>query len=151
LLALVALLTGVTPPPAQADVVVNESVDFTGFTIFVPCAAGGAGETVVFTGQLHELITFNMNAAGGVSGLMHFQPQGLTGIGMTTGLKYQGTGATTTSLSGNVGQQMTFVNNFRIIGQGPGNNLLVHENSHVTIDANGNVTASFDDLSIDCK
>jgi hypothetical protein len=126
-------------------------VDFTGFSIFVPCAAGGAGELVVFTGQLHELISFNMNAAGGTSGFMHFQPQGLTGIGMTTGLKYQATGVTQTSFSVNAGEQMTFVNNFRIIGQGPGNNLLVHEVSHITIDANGNVTASFDNLSIDCK
>jgi hypothetical protein len=43
------------------------------------------------------------------------------------------------------------VNNFRIIGQGPGNNYLVHEVFHVTINANGEVTAYVDNFSIECK
>jgi len=43
------------------------------------------------------------------------------------------------------------VNNFRIIGQGPGNNFLVHETFHFTINANGNVTAFVDHFSVDCK
>jgi hypothetical protein len=29
--------------PANAEVVTNEKIDFTGFTVFVPCANGGAG------------------------------------------------------------------------------------------------------------
>src|SRR5262249_4633724 len=119
--------------------------------VTVPCAAGGAGEDVLLTGALHTLISLTVNNGGGVSGVMHFQPQGLSGIGMTTGSKYQGTGVTQTKFSANVGEQMTFVNNFRIIGQGPGNNFLVHEVAHVTFNANGTVTASFDNLSIDCK
>ena len=35
---------------------------------------------------------------------------------------------------------MTFINNF-----------LVHENTHVTVNANGEVTASVDNFSVDCK
>ena len=45
----------------------------------------------------------------------------------------------------------TFVNNFRIIGQGPGNNFLVHEVFHITINANGDVTVIHDSISVDCK
>ena len=45
----------------------------------------------------------------------------------------------------------TFINNFRIIGQGPGNNFLVHENFHLTINANGDVTTVHDNFSVDCK
>jgi hypothetical protein len=151
LLAVVALLTAVTPPPAHAEVTENISVDFTGFTVFIPCAAGGAGELVVFTGQLHILMAFTANGAGGFHMKYHYQPQGLTGIGLTTGLKYQATGETQEETNINAGVQDTFVNNFKIIGQGPGNNYLVHENTHITIDANGNVTASVDNLSVDCK
>ena len=44
----------------------------------------------------------------------------------------------------------TFVGNFRIIGQGPGNNFLMHEVAHTTINANGDVTVTFDNLTIDC-
>ena len=43
------------------------------------------------------------------------------------------------------------MNNFRIIGQGPGNNFLVHETFHVTINANGVVTATVDNFSVECK
>jgi hypothetical protein len=45
----------------------------------------------------------------------------------------------------------TFVNNFRIIASGPGNNFLLHEETHITINANGAVTVLHDNLSIVCK
>jgi len=44
----------------------------------------------------------------------------------------------------------TSVNNFRIIGQGPGNNSVVHENTHITINANGTITASVDNFKATC-
>jgi hypothetical protein len=68
--------------------------------------------------------------------------------------KYQATGVTQDYFKGafNNGQfNQTFVNNFRIIGQGPGNNFLVHENFHLTINANGEVTATHDNFSVECK
>jgi hypothetical protein len=41
---------------AEAEVVTNTSIPFTGFTAFVPCANGGAGETIVGVGgELHLL------------------------------------------------------------------------------------------------
>jgi len=56
---------------------------------------------------------------------VHFQPQGISGIGQTTGDKYQATGVTQDEFGGSFanGQfEETSVNNFRIIGQGNGNN-----------------------------
>ena len=77
------------------------------------------------------------------------------GSGETTGDKYQATGVTKASsfkASFQNGQaQQTFVNNFRIIGQGPGNNFLVHEVAHITFNANGIVTVFHDSFTIDCK
>jgi hypothetical protein len=43
------------------------------------------------------------------------------------------------------------VNNFRIIGQGRGNNFLVHENVHLTITANGDVGTAHDNFGVECK
>jgi hypothetical protein len=151
MLAMVTMLAWVNPPLARAEVTVNEKQNFDGFTVFIPCAAGGAGEDVVFTGDLHVLMALTDNGAGGFHVKYHFQPQGLSGIGLVTGLKYQATGETQETFNVNAGQQDTYVNNFKIIGQGPGNNFLVHETFHFTINANGDVTASFDNLSIDCK
>ena len=138
---------------ANAAKQVNDSTDIN-LTVFVPCAAGGAGELVDLSGRLHTLITFTING-NNVSGMAHFQPQGLSGTGETTGDKYQATGVTKDTsfkFSFQNGQaQQTFVNNFRIIGQGPGNNYLVHEVAHVTFNANGTLTVFHDSFSIDCK
>jgi len=139
--------------PANAAKQVNDMSDIN-LTVFVPCAAGGAGELVDLSGPLHTLITFTING-NNVSGTAHFQPQGLSGTGETTGDKYQATGVTkASSFKGSFqnGQfTQTYVNNFRIIGSGSGNNFLVHEVLHVTFNANGTVTVFHDNFSIDCK
>jgi hypothetical protein len=138
--------------PARAEVTDNESIPFA-ISVFVPCANGGAGEIVDVSGDLHVLLTFTVNG-NNVSGKEHFQPQGVSGTGETTGDKYQATGVTQSQFKTSLqnGQaEMTFINNFRIIGQGPGNNFLVHETFHITINANGVQTAFVDNFSVDCK
>jgi hypothetical protein len=45
----------------------------------------------------------------------------------------------------------SFVNDFRIIGQGPGNNVLVHDVIHVTVNANDETRSEVELTSIDCK
>jgi len=138
--------------PAHAAVEVNDRTDVS-LEVFVACAADGAGEIVDLAGPLHTMITFTING-NNVSGFFRFQPQGFSGTGETTGEKYRGTGVTQESFKTSLqnGQaNLTFVNNFRIIGPGPGNNFLVHETSHFTINANGTVTVSHDNFSVDCK
>lgn len=120
-------------------------------SVFVPCAVDGAGEIVDLSGTLHVVFDTTLNNSGGFHTKAHFQPQGVTGIGRTSGDKYQATGVTQQNFNGNVGTQFTFVNNFRIIGQGPGNNFLVHQLVHITVNANGEVTAFVDNSSIECK
>src|SRR2546423_11584380 len=137
---------------ANAAKQINDTSDIT-LTVFVPCAAGGAGELVDLSGPLHTLITFTINGIN-VSGTAHFQPQGIVGTGETTGETYHATGITTDTFKGSFqnGQYTeTFVNNFRIIGTGSGNNFLIHEVFHVTINADGILTSLHDNFSADCK
>jgi hypothetical protein len=136
-------------PTAHSAVVVNESIPFATI-VFVPCANDGAGELVLLEGQLHILLTETVND-NHISFKGHFQPQGVGGTGVTTGDMYRGTGVTQDHVSLGPGVTQTFVNNFRIIGQGPDNNFLVHNNVHVTINANGVVTAVVDNFTVDCK
>jgi hypothetical protein len=120
--------------------------------VFIPCANGGSGEDVQLSGNLHVLVHTAVNGNHFTTKL-HFQPQGITGAGDVTGDKYQATGVTQERFGGSFinGQfSDTFINNFRIIGQGPGNNFLVHETFHITINANGEVTASVDNFTISC-
>jgi len=144
-------LTGATPALAGASTFVdNFSIPIDLF-VFVPCAAGGAGELVQLQGPLHILFRTTIDNRGGFHSTFHFQPQGISGTGLTTGDKYQATGETQGTDNGQVGFESTFVNNFKIIGQGPGNNFLVHENFHYTVNANGTVTAFVDNFSVECR
>lgn len=135
----------------RAAVVVNEIIPLDGLTAFVECADGGNGEDVVFTGSLHELVTVTLDANGGFHAKEQDQPQGATGIGQSTGDKYQLVGVYQNKFNGKVGSTFTFVYNFRVIGQGPGNNFLLHETVHYTVNANGTTTVFHGNFKIDCK
>jgi hypothetical protein len=139
-------------PPAHAEVVVNDRIDIS-FPVFVPCANGGAGEIVNLNGPLHVVVSFTING-NQIRGMNHYQPQGISGIGQSTGDTYRAVGETTDHFNQwfqNGRFAFTFVNNFRIIGQGRGNNFLVHENVHLTITANGDVGTAHDNFGVECK
>lgn len=151
LLALLAsALTIVTAAAARAEVTENVKVPLD-IAVYIPCADGGAGELVTLSGNLHVLIRFTQSKRGGIHAGSHFQPQGITGVGETTGDTYRGTGVTQDQFNATVGVEETFVNNFRIIGQGPGNNFLLHSVFHITINANGTLTTLVDRFSVDCR
>ena len=148
-LALIATLS-VVPAQAQAITVVDNFIEPLELVVFVPCANGGTGEFVELAGTLHILFVTTIDNQGGFHDKFHFQPQGVSGTGLTTGDKYQGTGETQGTFTGKVGFENTFVNNFKIIGQGPGNNFLLHENFHITFHPDGTVTAFVDNFSVKC-
>jgi hypothetical protein len=119
--------------------------------VFIPCANGGLGEDVELTGNLHDLFHITSDGNGGFHVKTHDNPQGITGVGSITGATYHGTGVTQSDFNLEAGQQETDINNFRIIGQGAGNNFLVHDNFHVSVNANGVVTSFHDHFTADCK
>lgn len=119
----------------------------------VPCANGGAGELVLISGilhvQTHLTIVNNRNIIK-----QHFQPMGATGLGLSTGDIYRAVGVTQfmdVFPIGGVGAVSSSVNNFRLIGRGPNNNLQVHQNIHFTINANGEFTAFVGNTSVVCN
>ncbi len=151
-ICLVLMAALLVSAPVYAEVVTNVSVPVT-IGVFVPCANGGAGEGVLLSGNLHILARVTVSESGNASIGIHFQPQGISGTGAVTGDKYQGTGVTLENININAPLPFsdTFVNNFRIIGQGNGNNFLVHSTFHVTVNANGEVTATVANFSVECK
>jgi hypothetical protein len=132
------------PLSAPATVTVTNLVSPLAFSEWVSCANGGLGEEVIVTGRLHETLHVTVTAKGNAQIKLHFQPQGVKGVGVTTGVVWAATGVTqeiaTARLESLAGAVNTFVNNFRLIGPGPGNNLVLHHVRHFTINANGTVT-----------
>ncbi|HEX9564779.1 MAG TPA: hypothetical protein VF981_12435 [Gemmatimonadaceae bacterium] len=122
--------------------------------VWIGCANAGAGEFTQIAGHL-RLATFILI---GETGRIHIRtsarPDGVVGVGMSTGEKYRGTGGTTEHehiAASGLPAQYTMVNNFRIIGQGTGNNLLIRSVVHQTVTANGVVTASVSHSSAECR
>ncbi len=145
--ALVGLLASTD---ASAAVVFNTRFPIN-LSVSVPCANGGAGEVVELSGDLHDLFSYTIDSNGGVHIDVHDNPQGVSGTGLTTGDRYHATGVTRVGLNSTGPLEVTLVNNFNVIGQGPHNNLLVHDNFHITVNANGEVTASHDNFRVECK
>jgi hypothetical protein len=135
-------------PGAQAAVQVNTSFPFNA-QIFIPCN----GDIVDASGLVHGVsaLTINGNHFSVVS---HFNAAGISGTSESTGAKYRGTGVTTDNFGGSFvnGQaRETFVNRFDFIGQGSAPNFTTHETLHITVNANGTITAFFDKFIGTCK
>jgi hypothetical protein len=120
-------------------------------TVEIPCAAGGAGEVVTLSGRLHVRVHATIDARGGLHIRSHTNPQGVTGRGLTTGTVYRGTGATLEQARIGRTDTFTYANNFRIIGAGAGSDVVLHQNLHVTVNANRAITADADNFRIECR
>ncbi len=157
-LAFAAALTfaGLSQPrvaDAQATTNTNNVQTPFAVTLFVPCVNGGAGEFVAFTGEIHSLSHGTVNDNRLIF-RQNNHPQGVSGVGLTTGDKFHLLGATqgtsTFQLDG-APSQGTFINTARFVGQGPDDNFLFLQHFHTTINSNGEITSFFETATAECK
>ena len=112
------------------------------FTAFSQCA----GEELHFTGAFHLNIHTVIDAKGGFHSVFIANDHSISGIGLTSGIKYHEVGATTEvfNVSGDFApQEGTITSTLNFIGQGPGNNAINKFHFHYTINANGITTVEF--------
>ena len=110
------------------------------------------GDVIHISGTLLSIFTETATPSGGFVVSSHFQPQGIKGVGLTTGTPYAATGLTRDILvvSPKGGSTETFVNQFHIQATRGAESFIVSEVFHVTVNANGDVTASVDNFSSTC-
>ena len=154
-LTLASMFLALVPGTLSAQALAITTNNFVPFAqlVVVPCANGGAGDLLLLSGILHiqSHLTINGNR---VIVKDHFQPQGATALGLVTGDIYHGVGVTQfhdTIPLVNGAATSNVINNFRMIGPGPDNNLQVHQNVQITINANGDVTAVVNNNSVVCN
>ena len=138
-------LLAITPASATAT---TEKIPFD----FVLAPEEACGEAIHLSGTLLAQFSFTETSGGNVEIAFHFNPQGITGVGLTSGATYHATGETlgTTTIRATGGISDTFVNNFKIIGEGSAPNFLETDVIHLTVNANGVVTASVEKSMIRC-
>jgi hypothetical protein len=105
------------------------------------------GEQVELSGTIH--LVSQQQSDGSVVG--HFNYQNVSGVGLTSGTTYRASTVDTVRLAAPFPSDITSVGSFHLIGQGENDNLLVNALFHITVNANGEVTASIDDTSIRCR
>jgi hypothetical protein len=122
------------------------------FGEFIPCANQGNGEVVDFSGTLHVVISSTVNG-NNIHVNELFNPQGAKGVGETTGNVWNATGETRQDTNASINGfpfETTFVNNFKLVDGNDGS-FRIHVNSHVTVHADGTMTASVDNFTFTCK
>lgn len=145
-----------TPNTATGSLAGMTRVNLTIPTLFAaqnPCAGGRFGEIVVFTGDQHLVFFESSMSNGHLNTKLHWNAEAVTGVGQYTGFNYLATGVSQEHAVINepLPYTFTFVNNYHIIGQGQATNMDLHQTTHVTIDANGNLTADVSDYNFSCK
>lgn len=151
LVMMVAIIGLMIPTTAEETTHTTVEIEPISFTGFVPCAIGGVGEEVEVTGNLLIVEQVTLDENGGFHLVYHENPMGVSGIGSTSSDKYRAVGVYQYNVYGMVGEVENGEWNFLMIGQGPGNNLLIHANFHVTVHPDGTVTSFHDNLRIECK
>jgi uncharacterized repeat protein (TIGR01451 family) len=139
--------------PGNADpaytTTTSQVVPYTTY-IYSPCT----DDIIYLSGELRQVVssTFNRNRYR-TNAYTNFS--GLTGVSIFTGTTYQASGGTRsgTGLSlvfnGVYPREVTLLDNFRLVGGGQ--TLLLHQNTHFTINADGTYTSVVDNPSLECK
>jgi hypothetical protein len=120
---------------------------------WIPCANDGLGEHVNFSGKAHNLYHFTTNGNSFTIRMLG-NYQGLGGVGQVTGDKYRATSVEQLVRTGSFanGQySFTYSYSLRFIGQGDGNNYVMHFVHHYTLNSNGDVTVEFVNQTVDCR
>lgn len=129
---------------ASAAVITNIDIPISG-TVFNPCN----GETVTFNGVDHFVASVTLNASGG------FQSVAKDNIHVTAtgdqGNRYEGNQEDNFIFNGRFGIVQTFPTTFSEISAGSAPNFEIHSLFHVTVNANGGVTAFVSTFTASCR
>jgi hypothetical protein len=140
------LMTAPASVDAQATTVTTNIRFPVDFTLTNQCT----GEQIAFSGEAHILVQSSATPSGHFKMTIHSNLQDVTGVGLTSGADFHFLSIATTSEESGPGVEVTIPVSFRIIGPGPGNNFLFHDSTHLTVNANGDVTAQVDNFSVTC-
>ena len=145
----IALLGAATPAAAGTSTqIVPENV--TGMVFLDPCTA----EHIIITSGTLQLLVSMSDTTSGLHLVVHGNAQGVTATGESTGDMYRLSGDFW--IEENVAATgfplvVQMVETHDVISAGSAANFLVHLVSHLTINADGSVTAAVDTASAECR
>ena len=121
------------------------------FDFVIPASEGCTGEDVYVYGTIDVVVQTTTDAKGNTHLVTHYTPH-LTAVGLTTGKRYLAVGPTQIVSFDTGGPAVFNVANIIItVAPGSGDNFVLTEVIHVTLNANGEVTVEFDRINIACR
>lgn len=132
-----------TPSASAAEV--SKSVVHT-WSVTNPCALDGAGETVFLTGRGKITLQEVLDGSGATHYVVNSAAMGVSGTGLTTGLRYRLIESTTQKdhggLSGEGPWVLTQTGTQMMVAPGPDNDLVYRYTVHITATPQGDITAA---------
>lgn len=121
-------------------------------TLFIPCANGGTGEDVNLTGTV-RIVRQETNNNQRFTFTLHAIPDGITGVGLSTGDNFTAIGGSQTAVTGTIeygGQySATYFQQMRFTGGGI--SFVVKYKFHVTITSDGKMSTRIDEEKVECN
>ena len=135
--------------PAQAKIYINTSIPIDDI-FYNECTE----EDVAFSGDLHLLVGGNITPSGMGHLNIHINNQGVTGEGDITHDSYQVVGAANLTINTDMYDGNPLVLNavlhMQFVSQGSADNLRLSVHLHITVNANGDVTATLGEITTEC-
>lgn len=129
---------------STTNVIIDETIP-----VENPCT----GEMIVFTIRAHLLVHTTADANGGTHQVERGHGQRVFGVS-DTGTQYVGKIVATTVDQNNVSNPQNAFSelfHFYVVSQGGSDNFFLEFRMHVTVNANGEMTATFTDFGADCR
>lgn len=114
---------------------------------FAPDNCNGGG--IFLQATWHELYAITFDGGGGIHVKYHINVQG-QGSG-AAGVEYVVNEALNDAYNAKVGFEETFTLQYNLIAKGKAPNATLHEDFHITVNANGDVTSFHDHFRITCQ
>ncbi|HEY6185394.1 MAG TPA: hypothetical protein VIW67_24360 [Terriglobales bacterium] len=143
-----ALLAAISSVPLMADQWVNTEIPVG----TVVAANACTNQAVAFQGTAHNTVNITINN-NSFHAKMHLNMQNVSGTGLSDGAKYNVVDVSNLeiNMSGLPPVETQSVVEFGLIGAGQAANMRIHMAVHITVNANGDVTAEFGKSDIICQ
>jgi len=146
--ALLASALAFMPGAASAAVVTNVQAPLN-ITVVSPCN----GDVIAVTGSIHLLASSTSDGSGGFHITFMDNVSQVTGVGSVSGATYHGVGGDWFSANARppFPVELTATDVFGLISTGSAPNFVVTDTLHITLNADGTLTANVARLSITCR
>lgn len=149
-LAVLALMLSAATPSQAAATTFRDSITVPyDVVLYNACT----GEDVALTGELSITAHTTIDGQGGIHSKFTLVPHNVRGTGLSSGITYKAVGGARSTFNADADfapLAITSTSMFNLVSQGSSDNFQVRYTFHLTVNANGELTAVVDNFTLKC-